>query len=212
MKKLFALLLAVLMLTACTAQQSCPECEVCPEPEVVEVGDPELPAPRLDSCDVNDFSTDCSSIKIGENLHEYLGRDDVVYLDLRDFADYAKTHINNFECIPYFALIRGMGEETEAGVQLYYGTLDDPKAAYAESEEMLKALIPADKTVFLMCQSGGRVAQCMQVMQAAGYDMSKVYNVGGMAQTDANKNLSIVSTQEVVAEVNYNFEGLTPAN
>ena len=208
MKKFLAVLLVLFVLMGCTSQQTveCPECEVC---EPVVQGDPELPAARLSSCAVDDYSTDCSSIKIADNLHEYLGRDDVVYLDLRDYTDYAKTHVRNFECIPYFALIRGMGEETEAGVQLYYGTLAEPVANYAESEEMLKALIPADKTVFLMCQSGGKVAQCMKVMEKAGYDMSKVYNVGGMAQTDGNKNINLDSSAEVVAEVTYNFEGLT---
>ena len=206
MKKFLALLLVLLVLMGCTQAAEpveCPECEVC-EP----TGDPELPEPR--ACGVaDDYSTDCSSIKIAENLQDYLGRDDVVYIDLRDYADYGKSHLRNFESIPYFALIRDKGEVTEAGVQLYYGTLDEPTARYAESEEILKALIPTDKVVFLMCQSGGRVAQCMKVMEKAGYDMSKVYNVGGMAQAEGNNKLEAVKTAEIALEATYNFEGLT---
>ena len=207
MKKFLALLLVLLVLMGCTQAAEpveCPECEVC-EP----TGDPELPEPR--ACGVaDDYSTDCSSIKIAENLQDYLGRDDTVYIDLRDYADYGKAHIRNFESVPYFALIRGMGDgATEAGVQLYYGTLDEPTARYAESEEILKALIPTDKVVFLMCQSGGRVAQCMKVLEKAGYDMSKIYNVGGMAQAEGNNKLEAVKTAEIALEATYNFEGLT---
>ena len=66
-----------------------------------------------------------------------------------------------------------------------------------------------DKVVFLMCQSGGRVAQCMKVMEKAGYDMSKVYNVGGMAQAEGNNKLEAVKTAEIALEATYNFEGLT---
>ena len=206
MKNFLALLLVLFVLMGCTQtaeQVECPECEAC-EP----AGDPALPEPR--ACGVaDDYSTDCSSIKIADNLQDYLGRDDVVYIDLRDYADYGKAHIRNFESVPYFALIRGMGEETEAGVQLYYGNLEEPTARYAESEEILKALIPTDKVVFLMCQSGGRVAQCMKVLEKAGYDMSKIYNVGGMAQLEGNKNLNAVQTAEIAVEATYNFEGLT---
>lgn len=164
-------------------------------------------------CSDTSFSVDCSAITIGTNLQDYLGRDDVVYIDLRDYSDYAKTHFRNFECVPYFALIKAMEDSEEPGTQLYYGTVAEPKAAYEESGLMLRAMIPDDKTVFLMCQSGGRVNMCMQLLAAEGYDMSKIYNVGGMAQAEGNSALNdyLVSTGEITTDVAYSFEGLTPA-
>ena len=215
MKKLLTVLVAALLLVGCSAQE-CPQCEVCEDAPTVA----ELPAARDTSktyknadkadvaCEANTYAAACSSIN-AENLHEYLNREDVVYIDLRDYADYAKKHLRNFESIPYFALIfnKTLDENT---VQLYTGSESAPVSTYAESDDLLHALFPQDKTIFLMCQSGGRVANFMKILEAKGYDMSKVYNVGGMGQysSDALKALT-TNSEEIVLEGTYSFSGLT---
>ena len=61
-----------------------------------------------------------------------------------------------------------------------------------------------------MCQSGGRVSQLMNLLKARGWDMSKVYNVGGMAQYAGAEYRDIVTdTPEIAVTAKYNFEGLT---
>ena len=115
-----------------------------------------------------------------------MDRDDVLFIDLRDYNDYAKKHLRNFEVIPYFAYIFNANAGTEGFPQLFGGTVTEPVATYEYSEDILEALFPKDATIFLMCQSGGRVTQCMNLLEALGWDMSKIYNVGGMGQFTAD--------------------------
>lgn len=161
-------------------------------------------------CEPGNFSPTCSAIN-SENLKQYLGRTDVMYIDLRDYSDYAKKHLRNFECIPFFALIFNAEAVNDASLpQLYGGTPDEPIPVYAESDELLEALFPKGKIIFLMCQSGGRVNNMMKILNARGWDMSKVYNIGGMAHYAGPEYRSIVTdTPEIIIEANYHFEGLT---
>ena len=225
MKKLFAIALSVLLLAGCASTpKECPPCATPDASEPTTAAPAPLPEPRDttktykpskdaadEACTAEVWATGCSSINV-DNLTEYLGRDDVLYIDLRDYNDYAKKHLRNFEVIPYFALIFDEAAGTEGKPQLYGGTLDAPVATYEESAALLEAMFPKDKTIFLMCQSGGRVAQMMKLMNSLGYDMSKVYNVGGMGQfTDSKFAPYTTDTAEIVLEATYSFEGLTPA-
>lgn len=184
----------------------------------------ELPAPQDETkeykankddekatkCAVGVYSPDCSSIN-SSNLKDYLGRTDVLYIDLRDYTDYAATHLRNFEVVPYFAAI--MNTSGENITQLYSGSVEEPVATYEESDELLEAFFPKDTTIFFMCQSGGRVAKLMKLLEVKGYDMTKIYNVGGMAQYATSEYTDITTqTGELVVEATYNFDGLTPAN
>lgn len=190
----------------------------------VAAGEVELPAP-VDTtktylankddkeetiCEPGNFGPTCSAIN-SENLKQYLGRTDVKYIDLRDYTDYAKKHLRNFECIPYFALIFNAEACNDAALpQLYGGTVEEPVPVYAESDEILEAFFPKGKTIFLMCQSGGRVNMLMKLLNARGWDMSKIYNVGGMAQYAGAEYRDIVTdTPEIAVTATYNFEGLT---
>ncbi len=161
-------------------------------------------------CEPGNFGPTCSAIN-SENLKQYLGRTDVMYIDLRDYSDYAKKHLRNFECIPFFALIYNAEAANDASLpQLYGGTPDEPVPVYAESDELLEALFPKGKTIFLMCQSGGRVNNMMKILNARGWDMSKVYNIGGMAHYAGPEYRGLVTdTPEIIIEANYSFEGLT---
>lgn len=156
------------------------------------------------ACEAGVYAASCSSIGV-ENLEQYLNRDDVVYIDLRDFKDYTMKHFRNFEVVPYFAFIFNAEAHTDATkVQLYGGTIAAPVSVYEESDDLLEAIFPKDKTIFLMCQSGGRVAQMMKILEVKGYDMKKIYNVGGVGQyTDKKFESFITNTGEFTVDAKY---------
>ena len=120
-------------------------------------------------------------------------------------------HLKNFEVIPYFAVIFNADANTDATLpQLYGGSVTEPIDVYEESDDLLHAMIPTDKTVFLMCQSGGRVTQLMNLLAAKGYDMSKIYNVGGMGQFEGSEFRPYTTDNaELAVTATYAFEGLT---
>ena len=91
-------------------------------------------------CEEGNFGPTCSAIT-SDNLRQYLFRSDVVYIDLRDYEDYAKKHLKGFEVIPYNALIFNADADKDASLpQLYGGTTAEPVPVYAESDEILAAL------------------------------------------------------------------------
>ncbi|MBR0254071.1 MAG: rhodanese-like domain-containing protein, partial [Synergistaceae bacterium] len=161
-------------------------------------------------CTPGNFGPTCSAVN-SENLKQYLGRTDVAYIDIRDFEDYAKKHLKNFECIPYLSLIFNADAHKDSSLpQLYGGTTDNPIPVYKESDEILAALFPKNKNIFLMCQGGGRVNNMMKILSARGWDMSKVYNIGGMAHyaTPSYRDIT-TDTPEIMVKATYGFEGLT---
>lgn len=161
-------------------------------------------------CEINSFSVDCSAIN-NTNLIDYMHRDDVMYIDTRDYEDYVKKHFRNFEVVPFFAYIfNAEAHENADMIQLYGGTPTEPVPVYEESDKMLEILFPKDKTLFIMCQSGGRVKMLMEIMEARGWDMSKVYNIGGMAQYTGSEYRDLITdTPELIVNSEYSFEGLT---
>lgn len=156
------------------------------------------------------YLTACSSIT-SDNLIDYLGRDDVLYIDLRNYEDYVMKHFRNFEVIPYFGLIfNAEAHEDDSMVQLYGGSAKEPIPVYEESDKILELLFPKDQTLFILCQSGGRVAMLMDILAARGWDMSKIYNIGGMAQYTGREYVPyIVDTMELGVEPVYSVTGLT---
>jgi rhodanese-related sulfurtransferase len=225
MKKLLVLLILSLVLVGCakSEDQLKEEGWVLNPAENGYVFQSELPAPvdttkkyvpaqgeAEKDCAAGVYSASCSSIGV-ENLEQYLNRDDVLYIDVRDFKDYTMKHFRNFEVIPYFAYIFNAEAHTDlTKVQLYGGSIAEPVAVYEESDAILEALFPKDKTIFIMCQSGGRVAQLMKILEVKGYDMSKIYNVGGVGQyTDAKFSPYITNTGEFTVEATYVLTELT---
>lgn len=161
-------------------------------------------------CAEGNFGPTCSAITAA-NLKEYLNRPEVLYIDTRDYGDYAKKHLRNFEVVPFFAVIFNAEAHTNSDlVQLYCVTPTEPVPVYEESDMILEAFFPKDKTLFLMCQSGGRVGMLMNILNARGWDMSKIYNIGGMAQYSGPEYKDMTTdTLEVVMEGTYKLEGLT---
>ena len=210
MKKLLTALLALAMLAGCTTGAPVEKTKELPASVNTTLKYKDQEGNEV-VCEANNFTTSCAGIN-ATNLHEFLGRDDVIYIDLRDYADYGSKHLRNFEVVPYFAYIFNAEAGTNPEkIQLFGGSVTEPVAAYEESVELLEVLFPKDKTIFLMCQSGGRVAQCMNLLSALGWDMSKIYNVGGMGQyTDAAYADYTTNAAELKVEATYSFEGLTP--
>ncbi len=92
---------------------------------------------------------------------------------------------------------------------MYGGATDDPVAVYEESDKILEKLIPKDKNIFFMCASGGRVAGALQILEKKGYDMDRIYNVGGMNQFGEGYEEYTTDASELKLDAVYSFEGLT---
>lgn len=224
MKKILTGMLAAMLLVGCSSKPATDDKAAGTTEPKQEETVKELPAPvdtsltykpnedsEETACTVDAYVSGCAAIN-NTNLRDYLNRDDVLYIDLRDYSDYAKKHLRNFECIPYFALIYSKEGGSDI-TQLYSGDLSNPTATYEESDELLEAFFPKNQTIFLMCQSGGRVAQLMKILEAKGYDMSRIYNITGMGQYSDGSYLDLTEdTAEVTVEATYSFEGLTRAN
>lgn len=134
-----------------------------------------LPAARVEDCNSNDYDSTCSPIA-EKNLDEYLGREDTAYIDLRSFAEYSESHVKGFQNLEFFTYIYG-----DDG-QLFWKSGDKQYAPrYEGSVAALEAILPKDKNIFFMCLSGGRVKHMMKIMELNGWDMTKVYNVGGIS-------------------------------
>lgn len=176
--------------------------------EVADLED--LPSPLIKEDDEAPYAATNSSINVG-NLDKYLNRDDVLYIDIRDYDDYSKKHFKNFEVIPYFGYI--FNEEADTNpemIQLYAGTPEEPVEVYEQSDALLNAMFPQDQNLFIMCEKGGRVTQLMKILDSRGYDMSKIYNVGGVGQyTDSKYTEHLTDTYEFNLEAEYMIEGLT---
>ena len=181
--KLSAALLSGLMVLSAATGCSCNKDE--------DPGKVELPAARkdTDACktDAQKYSIDCSNIT-SANFDTYAERDDVLYIDLRnDLAasggSYTLEHLRGFEMIEFFKYIYGDGEQ----LFIKSNGADNYHPRFANSVTLLEAIFPKDKTIFLMCESGGRVVHMMRIMEMNGWDMSKVYNIGGMAQYQESK-------------------------
>jgi len=203
-KNLNSLLLALLAATVmvgCDTPSSEPSSEPSSQPQSEQSSQPEssqpekaeLPEPfDSDKEGAATFNFAASNITAA-NFKEFANRDDIHYIDLRDAKDYTPQHLEGFEMVEYFAKIAGNAGQlfTKDANGIY-------QANYKESVEILEQLLPKDEVLFLMCQSGGRVAQCMQLMEQYGWDMSKVYNIGGMNQYK--------ETEFVVENVNVTLE------
>lgn len=141
------------------------------------------------------------------NIDDYLGRSDAVYRDMRllyDPADYAAIggdaylsgFVDGFEVVPLPYLVNVTGLPTEVGETytgptLYTFNGDGYVANYAESLEVLEALFPKDKVIFLMCGGGGYAGKTKEMLVALGWDASKIYNVGGYWYYNGENNTGV---------------------
>ena len=184
MKKLIPIMLILLILLCA--------CGTAAEPENTPAP---LPAPEVDAD--SQFGVD-KNINM-DTIDSFLGRDDVVYRDVRmlfDPADYAsiggdadlsKT-ITGFKVVPY-PYIATLGALPVAnayeGDNLFTvewntdGSIASVTENYKESMLILEELFPKDSSIFLMCGGGGYAGMTKTLLMYLGWDENLLYNIGG---------------------------------
>ncbi len=196
MKKLISILLALALLSALGATAFADA----------------LPASQPD--ETNMFGVDLN-INMA-TLDEYLGRDDVVYRDVRmlfDPADYAAiggnadlaSTVEGFRIVPYpylatlTALPVSGAYEGDTLFTLTWnedGSIATATANYEESMLVLEDLFPKDKAIFLMCGGGGYAGMTKSLLIFLGWDPALLYNVGGNWAYEGDHAVELIQYSE----------------
>ena len=177
-----------------------------------EGGLAELPAPELAEGQRGELGID-KNVK-ESTIDDYLGRDDAVYRDLRMLKDPGNYEaiggdanlsgfVNGFEVVPYpyIVNVEGLPEavgDTYKGETLFSFDGENYVANYKESLDILEALFPKDKVIFLMCGGGGYSGMMKNMLIALGWDDSKIYDVGPDTATLGELPLESASYQRRV--------------
>lgn len=168
---------------------------------------------------------------IDKNINEttidnYLNRTDTVYRDVRMLEDtatwenkggdrYLTGYIKGFEIIPspYLAsytdaYIKQKEKENVSG--LYTGktlfTLNEDgtySANYKESMDILEAIFPKDKNIFILCGAGGYAGQVKDMLVSLGWNKDLVRNIGGYWYYEGKNNIQVKET--INGKDYYNF-------
>ena len=163
---------------------------------------------------------------IDKNINEstidnYLGRTDAVYRDLRMLEDPGNYEsiggdsklsgfVRGFELVPfpYIVNVTGLPEtvgETYNGRTLFTQHADGSYTAnYQESMDILEALFPKDKVLFLMCGGGGYSGMMKKMLVELGWDGEKIYDVGGYWYYEGKNDVK-VKRENDKGEVVYDF-------
>lgn len=149
---------------------------------------------------------------IDKNINEatidnYIGRPDAVYRDVRMLKDPGNYEaiggdanlsgfVNGFEVVPlpYLVNVTGLPEvvgETYTGDTLFTNKDGRYEANYKEAMDMLEALFPKDKYIFLMCGGGGYAGMLKNMLVALGWEADKIYNVGGYWFYEGKNNVEV---------------------
>ncbi|NLW78954.1 MAG: hypothetical protein GXY32_06040 [Ruminococcaceae bacterium] len=198
MKRLFSLMLAaglaLALLAGCT-QNAAPAAAA-------------LPAPEADES--SQFGID-KHINM-ETIDDWLGRDDVAYIDVRmlfDPADYEAIGgeadltrtIKGFKVVPYpyLATLTALPvSDAYDGPCLFSlawnddGSIASATANYEESAMVVEELFPKDKAIFLMCGGGGYAGMMKALLIYMGWDESLLYNVGANWSYNGDNRLELV--------------------
>lgn len=168
---------------------------------------------------------------IDKNINEttidnYLGRSDTVYRDVRMLEDtatwenkggdrYLSGYIKGFEVVPSVYLAGFTDEyieqkKIENVSGLYVGetlfTLNEDgnyTANYIESMDILEAIFPKDKNIFIMCGAGGYAGQVKDLLIKLGWDEKLVRDVGGYWYYKGSNSIQIKENYD--GEDYYNF-------
>ena len=181
-------------------------------------GEKPLPAPEEDAD--SQFGVD-KNINMS-TIDGYLGRDDVVYRDMRmlfdpaDFgaiggeADLSRT-IEGFKIVPYpylgtlSSLPVANAYEGETLFDVTWnadGSIAGAGENYAESMMILEELFPKDKPIFLMCGGGGYAGMTKRLLIFLGWDENLLYNVGGNWEYKGENGLELIVYPEDAQDEN----------
>ena len=182
---------------------------------------------------------------IDKNINEktidnYLDRTDTVYRDVRMLEDTASWenkggernltgYIRGFEVIPSPYLANYTDEYIEQKKKenvdgLYQGKtlfkLDNEgnyTPNYKESMDILEAVFPKAKNIFIMCGAGGYAGQVKHMLVKLGWDENKIRDIGGYWYYEGENAIQIKKTIDgqdfydfsKVPYYNIDFEKLT---
>ena len=165
-----------------------------------------LPKPELSEGERGQLGIDKNINE--KTIDQYLGRLDSVYRDLRmlkDPGDYEAIggdsnlsgFVNGFEVVPlpYIVNVTGLPEavgQTYTGTTLFTNKNGEYIPNYAESYDVIEALFPKDKVIFLMCGGGGYAGMMKNMLISLGWDAEKIYNVGGYWFYNGENNVKLV--------------------
>lgn len=167
-----------------------------------------LPAPEADA--ESQFGVD-KNINM-TTIDEYVGRDDVIYRDVRmlfDPADYAaiggeadlSRTIKGFKVVPYpylgtlgaLPVANAYGGETLLDVVWNAdGTIASVSENYRESAMILEELFPKDKPIFLMCGGGGYAGMTKSLLIYLGWNEDLLYNIGANWEYKGENALELI--------------------
>lgn len=168
-------------------------------------GSPDLPTPELTSGERGNLGIDKNINE--QTIDNYLGLKNAVYRDVRmlkDPGNYAAIggdsnlsgFVNGFEVVPfpYLVNVTGLPEavgNTYTGDTLFTNQDGTYTANYQESIDILEALFPKNKTIFLMCGGGGYAGMLKNMLVALGWDADKIYDVGGYWFYEGKNNIEV---------------------
>lgn len=181
----------------------------------------ELPLPEVTGGERGNLGIDKNINE--ETLDEYLGREDVVYRDMRMLKDpgnyeaiggdsYISGFVKGFEVVPYPLLteVKGLPEivgDTYTGKTLFKEVDGKYVANYEESMEYLEYYFPKDKVIFLMCGGGGYAGMTKNLLVSLGWDENKIYDVGGYWFYNGKNNVQVKTTKD--GKTTYDFWKVT---
>lgn len=175
--------------------------------EEILLDPPKLPKPEADG---SDFGVDKNINQ--KTIDEWLGRDDVEYIDVRMLFDPANfseiggeadltATIKGFKVVPYpyLGTLQGLPvANAYTGDKLFEvkwtddGHVISAEPLYRESLMIMEEVFPKDKAIFLMCGGGGYANMTKQLLIALGWDETKLYNVGANWTYEGDNALELV--------------------
>ena len=192
--------------------------------KTIEYTDKPLPAPELSEGLRGKYGIDKN---INETtIDNYLNRSDTVYRDVRMLVDsaswenkggdrYLTGYIKGFEVIPspYLASYTDAyikQKEKENVYGLYTGktlfTLQDDGTYtpnYKEAMEILEAIFPKDKNIFIICGAGGYAGQVKDMLISLGWNKELVRDIGGYWYYNGKNSVQVKET--IDGKDYYNF-------
>ena len=160
-----------------------------------------------------------------KTIDKYLNRSDTVYRDVRMLVDtaswenkggdrYLSGYIKGFEVIPSPYLVNYTDEyikqkEKENVHGLYQGNalfnFSDGKYTpnYKESMDILEAIFPKDKNIFIMCGAGGYAGEVRKMLISLGWDEKLVRDIGGYWYYEGKNSISVKEIRD--GKEYYNF-------
>lgn len=127
------------------------------------------------------------------NLDDYLFREDVFYVDTRELNQVMEEgSIAGFVTYPFYELLANLVEgktlfkmtkvlDSNNALLIELGGVGSYVPRFEESEYLLKALFPKDKTIFISSTAGVEATYLANLLIQYGYDPLKIYNVGNFS-------------------------------